>query len=126
MTSARDPSESRRRFMQFLAGSPLLVAAGIDRDALRRLLTGTTRDQSAGLELVQQATQEPALIKSASEAISAALHRKGILNIASSSVAGRKAPRLSWRPGRGNIPLYHMAPVGPMALCRSIDPGARA
>jgi isopentenyl diphosphate isomerase/L-lactate dehydrogenase-like FMN-dependent dehydrogenase len=60
---------SRRRFLRFAAGSPLLAAAGIDFGRLERLFAGTARERSEGLALVQQATQEPDLITSPSEAL---------------------------------------------------------
>ena len=61
---------SRRKFLSFLAGSPLFAAAGIDLSSLERLLSGTGRDQRAALDLVQQATQDTTMIASASEALS--------------------------------------------------------
>jgi len=67
MTS-NDPF-SRRQFMAFAAGSPLLAAAGVDLDALRRLLAGPSRERARGLALLQQASQEPDLIASPSEAL---------------------------------------------------------
>src|SRR5215213_9040634 len=68
MPTNNDPF-SRRQFMAFAAGSPLLAVAGVDLDRLRRLFTGSLRDQAAGLALVQQASQEPELITSAGEAL---------------------------------------------------------
>ena len=62
-------STSRRQFVAFLTGSPLLAAAGVDVAALARLMGGSTRDQNRILDLVQQATQEPDLITSPSEAL---------------------------------------------------------
>ncbi len=60
---------SRRRFLAFLAGSPLFAAAGIDRKSLERLLRGTTRDQSEAFGLIDEVTQEVNLIASAAEAL---------------------------------------------------------
>ena len=68
---------SRRRFLTFLAGSPLLAAAGLDKDSFLRLLGGTARQQAAALELAQSATQtatlsaaqDPDLITAASQAL---------------------------------------------------------
>jgi 4-hydroxymandelate oxidase len=60
---------SRRRFLRFLAGSPLFIAAGIDHRSLQRLLAGTTRDQSEAFGLIDQVTQEPRLIGAAGEAL---------------------------------------------------------
>src|SRR5512133_194927 len=68
MQKSDDPF-SRRQFMAFAAGSPLLAAAGVDLDSLRRLLGGSSRDRATGLALLQQASQEPDLIASASEAL---------------------------------------------------------
>ena len=60
---------SRRKFLSFLAGSPLFIAAGVDRKTLQRLLAGTTRDQSEAFGLIDQVTQEPRLIAAAGEAL---------------------------------------------------------
>jgi 4-hydroxymandelate oxidase len=62
-------SLSRRRFMAFAAGSPLLAAVGIDVDSLRRLLGGNARARAKGLALLQQASQEPELIASPADAL---------------------------------------------------------
>ena len=63
------PTTSRRSFLTFLAGSPLFAAAGLDVRSIARLMHGTPRDQSAALDLVQQAAQDPVLINDASEAL---------------------------------------------------------
>src|SRR5689334_7545844 len=60
---------SRRGFLRFAAGSPLLAAAGIDLGALAKLLDGSSRDQAKGLAILQQATQEPELIAAAADAL---------------------------------------------------------
>jgi isopentenyl diphosphate isomerase/L-lactate dehydrogenase-like FMN-dependent dehydrogenase len=70
---------SRRRFLTFLAGSPLFMAAGIDHKSLQRLLSGTARDQSEAFGLIDgvtqapreisQAAQQPRLIGAAGEAL---------------------------------------------------------
>jgi 4-hydroxymandelate oxidase len=60
---------SRRRFLTFLAGSPLFIAAGIDHESLQRLLTGTARDQSEAFGLIDEVTQEPRHIGAPSEAL---------------------------------------------------------
>ncbi len=70
---------SRRKFLRFLAGSPLFMAAGIDGKSLGRLLHGTVRDQSelfghidsvtGAAQQAQQAQQEPKLIGAATEAL---------------------------------------------------------
>jgi len=69
MPSRSDDQLSRRRFLTFAAGSPLLAAAGIDLSALATLFSGGPRDRSRGLALLQQATQEPELIASAADAL---------------------------------------------------------
>ena len=58
---------SRRRFLTFLAGSPLFVAAGIDHKSLQRLLSGTARDQSEAFGLIDQVTQAPREIAQAAQ-----------------------------------------------------------
>src|SRR4051794_36918968 len=70
--SPDDSSFSRRQFMAFAAGSPVLASAGVDLGLLGRLFGGSARERATGLELVQQAsqaTQEPDLIASAAEAL---------------------------------------------------------
>ena len=69
MPHRSDDQFSRRRFLRFAAGSPLLAAAGIDLGVLARLFDGGPRDRAKGLALLQQATQEPELIASAAEAL---------------------------------------------------------
>ena len=69
MPSQRFDPYSRRRFLGFLAGSPLLAAAGFDARAFSRLANGSARDQFAALDAVQNAAQEPGLIQSAGEAL---------------------------------------------------------
>ncbi|MGQ0701539.1 MAG: alpha-hydroxy acid oxidase [Gemmatimonadales bacterium] len=65
-----DPdSFSRRRFVRFLAASPLVAAAGMTYPELRRLAFGTRRDQVELLDLAEQAGQEAALIASHAEAL---------------------------------------------------------
>jgi hypothetical protein len=68
MTMHIDPL-SRRRFMAFAAGSPLLSVVGIDVVSLRRLLGGNSRERAKGLALLQQASQEPDLIASPADAL---------------------------------------------------------
>jgi 4-hydroxymandelate oxidase len=67
--TTNDKEFSRRRFMQFAAGSPLLAVAGVDLDSLRRLLGGNSRDRAKGLGLLQQVSQEPELIASPADAL---------------------------------------------------------
>jgi isopentenyl diphosphate isomerase/L-lactate dehydrogenase-like FMN-dependent dehydrogenase len=63
-----DPS-SRRAFLAFVAASPLLAAAGIERPTVARLFAGSRRDESAALALIDQAAQDAALISSPGEAL---------------------------------------------------------
>jgi 4-hydroxymandelate oxidase len=73
-----NPAEAplhRRRFVAFLAASPLLFATGIDGDLLRRLFSGSAKDQAAGLTLAQRAAEtvlgmQPGPISAASQALS--------------------------------------------------------
>ena len=58
---SNDAFVSRRRFLRFAAGSPLLAAAGIDMGRLERLFAGTVRDRSEGLALIQQGKAPEAL-----------------------------------------------------------------
>ncbi len=69
MPPRSDDQLSRRRFLRFAAGSPLLAVAGIELGALARMLGGGPRDRAKGLALLQQATQEPDLIASAADAL---------------------------------------------------------
>lgn len=69
MPARSDDHVSRRRFLEFAAGSPLLAVAGINVDRLAKLFSGGPRDQAEGLALLQQATQEPELIASAADAL---------------------------------------------------------
>jgi len=55
--------------MAFAAGSPVLVRSGFDLEFIKRLINGSPRDRAKGLELIQQATQEPELISSAADAL---------------------------------------------------------
>jgi 4-hydroxymandelate oxidase len=64
-----DKEFSRRQFMAFAAGSPLLAVAGVDLDSLRRLMGGNSRERAKALGLLQQVSQEPELIASASDAL---------------------------------------------------------
>jgi len=41
-----DKEFSRRQFMAFAAGSPLLAVAGVDLDSLRRLMGGNSRERA--------------------------------------------------------------------------------
>lgn len=69
MMTIHDDKFSRRQFVAFAAGSPLLAAAGVDVDSLRRLFGGNSRARAKGLALLQQASQEPELIASAADAL---------------------------------------------------------
>ncbi|MEO7962826.1 MAG: alpha-hydroxy acid oxidase [Gemmatimonadaceae bacterium] len=69
--SARSSGDERRRFLRFLAASPLLTAGGIDLATLQRLTSaGTADDGWRLLEEVERATQAPALIRTPDEALS--------------------------------------------------------
>jgi len=50
-----EPDASRRQFLAFLAASPLLAAAGVDRDWLRQLANGSPQNAGRALGLAQQA-----------------------------------------------------------------------
>jgi isopentenyl diphosphate isomerase/L-lactate dehydrogenase-like FMN-dependent dehydrogenase len=72
MSDSPQEGIARRRFLRYLAASPLLAMAGMDGSMLHRLLAGSGRAQTAALSLVQQATeaaQQADLIKAASEAL---------------------------------------------------------
>jgi isopentenyl diphosphate isomerase/L-lactate dehydrogenase-like FMN-dependent dehydrogenase len=60
---------ARRRFLKYLAASPLLAVSGVDGSLLQRLLAGPKRQQGLALGVVQQATQQADLIKTAAEAL---------------------------------------------------------
>lgn len=59
----------RRQFLAFLAGSPLLAAAGLNEHVLADLATGSPRRAAAALSLAQQAVQDASLISKASAAL---------------------------------------------------------
>jgi 4-hydroxymandelate oxidase len=70
MSPAPNDAE-RRRFLRFLAASPLLAAGGIDLSALERLTSsGTPDDGWRLLEEVERGSQLPALIRAPDEALS--------------------------------------------------------
>ena len=60
---------SRRAFLAFVAASPLLVAAGVERTTLTRWFGGSRRGDAAALALIDQAAQDAALIASPGEAL---------------------------------------------------------
>lgn len=60
---------SRRRFLTFLAGSPLFAVAGVDLASLERLFRGTPRQQSRAFGELEKFAQEPEMIASAREAL---------------------------------------------------------
>jgi 4-hydroxymandelate oxidase len=64
---------SRRQFMALLAGSPLLASLGLDEGAFLRFVSGQRHPGDAALDVAHQAmaasTPQPALIKSAAEAL---------------------------------------------------------
>ena len=59
----------RRHFLQFLAGSPILAAAGLNPHLLRDLTSASPRRSAAALSLAQQALQSASAIRSAAEAL---------------------------------------------------------
>ncbi len=67
-----DPS--RRRFLAFLAGSPVLAAAGLNAPLLRRIIEGSPTGDVDALAAAQQAVQDTvrsaALIKTPKDALS--------------------------------------------------------
>jgi isopentenyl diphosphate isomerase/L-lactate dehydrogenase-like FMN-dependent dehydrogenase len=69
MPPRSDDQVSRRRFLQFAAGSPLVAVAGVNVGQLAKLFSGGPRDQAKGLAILQQATQEPDLIAAAADAL---------------------------------------------------------
>jgi isopentenyl diphosphate isomerase/L-lactate dehydrogenase-like FMN-dependent dehydrogenase len=78
---------SRRKFLRYLAGSPLFAAVGVNVRSLERLFGGSARDQFEALDLVQQATQDTTLIASA----------RAALNVFDfEPVARRKLPPAHW------------------------------
>jgi 4-hydroxymandelate oxidase len=58
----------RRQFVQFLAASPILAAAGLSPRLLRGLMSASPRGGANALSLAQQALQDP-VIRAASEAL---------------------------------------------------------
>jgi 4-hydroxymandelate oxidase len=69
MSQRSSEDVSRRSFLRFAAGSPLLAVAGVDVGWLTKLLNGSARDRAKGLAILQQATQEPELIASPGDAL---------------------------------------------------------
>lgn len=59
----------RRQFLRFLAGSPLLAAAGVNGRILEDLMSSSSRRTTRALSLAQQALQGASTIQSASEAL---------------------------------------------------------
>ncbi len=60
---------SRRDFLGFLAGSPILMAAGLDGHVLRDLTGSSPRRTAAALAEAQKAVQDASLITKASQAL---------------------------------------------------------
>jgi 4-hydroxymandelate oxidase len=77
----------RRQFIRFLAGSPLLAAAGVNSRMLEDLASSSPRRVSRAMSLAQQAAQGTPLIKSAAEAI-------GVFDF--EAVAKAKLPVAHW------------------------------
>ena len=59
----------RRQFLQFLAASPVLAAAGLSPRLLHGLVSSSDRRAGEALSLAQQALQQPGAIRSAAEAL---------------------------------------------------------
>ncbi len=59
----------RRHFLRFLAGSPILAAAGLNSRLLRDLTSTSPRRAANALSLAQEAIQTPGVIHSAAEAL---------------------------------------------------------
>ena len=62
-------ANSRRDFLGFLAGSPILMAAGLDGNVLRDLNASSPRRAAAALSAAQRAVQDASLISKASQAL---------------------------------------------------------
>lgn len=60
---------SRRDFLAFLAGSPLLAAAGLDSKTFNRLIAGSPRGAERAMTAAQQAAAQTTVIKSAKDAL---------------------------------------------------------
>ena len=60
---------SRRNFLGFLAGSPILMAAGLDSHVLKDLTGSSARRTAAALAEAQRAVQDASLISKASQAL---------------------------------------------------------
>ena len=59
----------RRQFVRFLAGSPLLAAAGLNSRMFEDLMSDVPRNASRALSLAQEAVQAASTIRSPSEAL---------------------------------------------------------
>src|SRR3954468_20659240 len=62
-------TSSRRKFLRYLAGSPLFAMGGIDVAHLARMLGGSSNEQRRARDTILQQAQEPTLIASAGEAL---------------------------------------------------------
>jgi 4-hydroxymandelate oxidase len=60
---------SRRDFLSFLAGSPLLAAAGLDSKSFNRLFAASPRGAEQAMAAVQQLATQTTIIKSAKDAL---------------------------------------------------------
>lgn len=63
------PHTARRDFLGFLAASPLMAAAGLDRHLLSDLAAGSPKHAAAALAAAQQVVQDATLITSAKQAL---------------------------------------------------------
>ncbi len=85
------PDASRRRFLAFLAGSPLLAAAGFDHRSFRRLVASSPRGAEDALAVAQQAAQQGA---SSAPAITSASQALNVFDF--EPVAQQKIPVAHW------------------------------
>ncbi|MBI3790138.1 MAG: alpha-hydroxy-acid oxidizing protein, partial [Gemmatimonadetes bacterium] len=62
-------ANTRRDFLGFLAGSPILMAAGLDRHLLSDLANASPKNAAAAFSAAQQAVQDASLITTAKQAL---------------------------------------------------------
>ena len=74
MSNRSDDPVSRRRFLTYLAASPVVALGGYEIASLRRRISGTPREQGRALAMLQDITriggvQQPKGIGAASQAL---------------------------------------------------------